>query len=699
MNADEHAGGTTTGAHDGTCPEGRKGIADPHLWMEDIRAEASLDWVRRHNEPALSELCDEQFEQMRREVLEIAQCDTRVPYVTRRGEYLYNFWDDAEHPRGLWRRTTLAQYRSDAPDWDVLIDVDALAAADGENWVWARAKVIRPEYTRALISLSRGGSDATVVREFDMLTRQFVPDGFTLPEGKHAISWEDENTVLVGTDFGAGSLTTSGYPRLIKRWRRGQSIEAAELVYSGLVNDVAVAAAVDRTPDFERTFVSRGIDRYNSQDYELRGGELIRIDVPSDAVFSVRRQWLLIRLRTDWRTGDVDYRAGSLLAADYEQFLAGTASLTVVFEPDAHTAVKHYGWTRDRLVLVSLADVASRVEVITPGSWRRQPLVGIPEHTTTSIDSIDDLSDEVFLVSGGFRTSPQLLHGSAEGPLQPIKSAPEFFDVTDLVASQHFATSADGTSVPYFLVAHSNSPGPGVTLIGGYGGFGRRLSPGYDGVLGRLWLARGGTYVLANIRGGGEYGPGWHTQTMREGRHKVAEDFAAIARDLIDRGITTPAQLGAAGGSNGGLLMGAAFTQRPELFRAVVSFVGIYDMLRVELDPNGAFNVTEFGTVKDPEQFKALYAYSPYHHVKDGTAYPAILFLTGENDHRVNPMQSRKMTARLQAATSSDHPILLRTTASAGHGIGTALDEEIEQGADYYSFLFDQLGVKYAPRE
>jgi prolyl oligopeptidase len=685
MSADERVGETPTGADEGSRLEGPGVTTDPYLWLEDIKGEAALDWVRQHNEPALAELSDEQFEQMRREVLEIAQCDTRIPVVSRRGEYLYNFWTDAEHLRGLWRRTTLDQYLTAAPEWDVLIDVDALGAADGESWVWAAPVVIRPEYTRALIRLSRGGSDATVVREFDMATRQFVADGFALPDGKHIISWEDENTVLVGTDFGEGSLTTSGYPRLVKRWRRGQPIEAAELVYTGSVTDVSVGAGVDRTPGFARTFVSRNIDSYDSQDYELREGELIRIDAPSDAVFSVHRQWLLIWLRTDWHTGGVDYRAGSLLAADYEEFLAGTAQLKVVFEPDAHIAVSHYGWTRDRLVLVTLADVASRVEVITPGDWRREPLAGIPENTTTSIYDTDDLGDETFLVSSGFDTSARLLHGPADGPLQPIKSAPEFFDATDLEVSQHFATSDDGTSVPYFLVSHRDRPGPGATLMGGYGGFAITLAPGYDGVLGRLWLARGGTYALANTRGGCEYGPDWHTQTIREGRHKVAEDFAAIARDLINRGITTPAQLGASGGSNGGLLMGIMLTQYPELFGALVCSSPLLDMRRYHVLLAGQSWMAEYGNPDEAADWEFIGKYSPYHNISTDGRYPRVLMVTSTNDDRVHPGHARKMTAALEAA---GRRVLYYENIEGGHGGAADAEQAAFLTALTYRFLW-----------
>ena len=444
---------------------------DPHLWLEDITGDDALDWVRKHNEPTLSELGGDGFEQMRAEALEVLDTEARIPYVRRRGDYLYNFWRDAANPRGLWRRTTLESYRTEEPDWDVILDVDALAAADDENWVWAGAKVIEPDHTLALISLSRGGSDAAIVREFDMRTLSFVSGGFELPEAKTQITWEDSDTVLLGTDFGEGSLTESGYPRLVKRWRRGQSVDDAETLFSGASTDVIVAASVDRTPGYERTMVGRAIDFFNDENYELRGGELIRIDAPTDATVSVHRDWLLIELRTDWYTADAQYTAGSLLAAKYDEFLAGTAELAVVFEPDEHTCLNHYAWTRDKLIMVTLADVASRVEVVTPGSWQREPIPGIPENTNTVIAATDEYGDEIFLDSSGFDTPSRLLYGAAGGRPAEIKRAPSFFDAADLVVSQHFATSDDGTAIPYFVVGHRHVEAPGPTLLGGYGGF------------------------------------------------------------------------------------------------------------------------------------------------------------------------------------------------------------------------------------
>ncbi|MCB0950992.1 MAG: S9 family peptidase, partial [Mycobacterium sp.] len=429
---------------------------DPYLWLEEISGDDALTWVREHNEPTLAEFGGDRFEQMRSDALEVLDTDARIPYVRRRGEYLYNFWRDAANPRGLWRRTTLESYRSEQPDWDVVIDVDRLALDDDTNWVWAGADVIEPDHSAALITLSAGGSDAAVVREFDMNTRTFVEGGFQLPEAKSQISWEDPDTVLVGTDFGEGSLTDSGYPRLVKRWRRGQPLTAAETVFSGAPTDVVVAASVDRTVGFERTMVSRALDFFNQEVYELRAGELIRIDAPTDSSVSVHHDWLLIELRTEWcyrlGAGVENYPAGSLLAADYDEFLSGTAELQVVFTPDEHTCLHHYAWTRDRLVVVTLADVASHVEVLTPGTWTAEPVTGLPENTDTTIVTTDSLGDEIFLDAAGFDTPSQLLYrGAGEPAFTPIKRAPSFFDAADIEVAQHFATSDDGTSIPYFV--------------------------------------------------------------------------------------------------------------------------------------------------------------------------------------------------------------------------------------------------------
>jgi prolyl oligopeptidase len=664
---------------------------DPYLWLEDVLGDEQLNWVRNRNDPTVAQFAGEEFDGMRNEALEVLDTDARIPYVRRRGEYLYNFWRDAANPRGLWRRTTLDSYRSDATDWDVLIDVDQLARDDDENWVWSGATVLEPEFTRALVNLSRGGADAVIVREFDMQTRQFVDGGFALPEAKTQIGWHDPDTVLVGTDFGPDSLTESGYPRIVKKWRRGTPIEDAELVFEGASTDVSVGAGTDRTPGFERTFLSRAADFWNSDRYELRDTELVRVDVPSDASStSIHREWLLVEPRTDWEYGTTTYPAGSLLAANYDEFLDGTAELTIVFEPDEHTCLHQYAWTRDRLLLVTLADVASRIEIVTPGSWERAPLEGIPPATESVIVTADDTGDEFFLDSSGFDSPSRLLRGTGAGPLEQIKAAPAFFDAENLSIEQHFATSKDGTAIPYFVVRPGDATGPGPTLLYGYGGFENSYTPGYSPVMGRLWLSRGGSYVLANIRGGGEYGPRWHTQTMREGRHLVAEDFAAVASDLVDRGITTVAQLGAQGGSNGGLLMGIMLTKYPELFGALVCQVPLLDMRRFHLLLAGASWVAEYGNPDDPADWEFMAEYSPYQNVSADADYPPVLIMTSTRDDRVHPGHARKMTAALEA---TGHRVWYYENIEGGHAGAADNAQTAFKTALAFAFLWRMLGT------
>jgi len=661
---------------------------DPYLWLEDVTGETALDWVRARNEPTQAEFCDATFGQLRSEALEVLDTDARIPYVRRRGEHLYNFWRDATNPRGLWRRTTLDSYRDDSPEWDVLIDVDELGRADDEKWVWAGATVIEPEFTRALVSLSRGGSDAVIVREFDMITREFIADGFALPEAKSQIGWADPDTVLVGTDFGPGSLTESGYPRIVKRWRRGTPLAQAETVFEGSRADVSVSANADRTPGFERTFAGRAIDFWNEEIFEVRGAELIRIEVPTDASVSIHREWLLIEPRTDWTVGGLTYRAGSLLAADYDEFLSGTAQLREVFEPDEHTCLHQSAWTRDRLLLVTLADVASRIEVVTPGTWLREPVTGIPAATNTVVVAADDTGDEFFLDSSGFDQPSRLLRSTDGQHLEQIKSAPAFFDAENLDVQQFFVPSKDGTLIPYFVVRSRDVTGPGPTLLGGYGGFESSKTPGYSGVLGRLWLARGGTYAMANIRGGGEYGPSWHTQAMREGRHKVDEDFAAVAEDLVNRGITTVAQLGAQGGSNGGLLMGIMATKYPEKFGALVCDVPLLDMRRYHLLLAGASWVAEYGDPDNPDDWAFISKYSPYQNISTSDQYPSVLFTTSTRDDRVHPGHARKMVAALQAA---GHRVWYYENIEGGHAGAADNEQAAFKAALSYSFLWRTL--------
>ncbi|WP_317156528.1 prolyl oligopeptidase family serine peptidase [[Mycobacterium] appelbergii] len=662
-------------------------VDDPYLWLEDITGDDALDWVREHNDASGSELGGERFDAMRTELLEILDTDARIPYVGMRGGLLYNFWRDEANPRGLWRRTTLERYRTDTPEWEIVLDVDRLAREEDENWVWAGPDVIEPDYSLAMISLSRGGSDAVVVREFDMRTKQFVADGFELPEAKSSVSWEDENTLLVCTDFGEGSMTESGYPRIAKRWRRGEPLENAETVFTAEPTDVRVIASVDRTPGYEHTRLGRYTDFYNRIRYEVRDGELIHIDVPTDATTSTHRDWLLISLRTDWQVGDATYPAGSLLATNFNDFLAGARDLTVVFEPDDHSCLSGVNWTKDKLILVTRRDVASHIEIVTPGSWERVDAPDIPPSDETVVVDSDHLGDEVFYDSSGFTTPSRLLYGTVGGSLQQIKSAPTLFDADGIDSTQYFATSKDGTAIPYFVVGQRSEPAP--TWLYGYGGFQNSLTPSYAGGVGREWLARGGTYVLANIRGGGEYGPRWHTQAMRENRHLVYEDFAAIAADLVHRGITTVEQLGASGGSNGGLLMGVMLTQYPELFGALVCSVPLLDMKRYHLLLAGASWMAEYGDPDDPADWEFISKYSPYQNISDSKRYPPILITTSTRDDRVHPGHARKMTAALEAA---GHRVLYYENIEGGHGGAADNKQAAFKAALTYEFLWQMLG-------
>ncbi|MBS1694838.1 MAG: S9 family peptidase [Actinobacteria bacterium] len=661
---------------------------DPYAWLEAIDSEQALDWVQRHNTPTLTRLAGDRFEQLRDEALDILDSDTRIPWVERCGDHLYNFWRDAEHPRGLWRRTTLEQYRTDAPRWEVLIDVDALAAAEDENWVWGGAGVIEPERTRALVSLSRGGSDADVIREFDVATREFVADGFNLPEAKTDISWADENTVLVGTDFGDDSMTESGYPRIIKRWRRGTPLRDAEVVYAGDAGDVLVSTVCYRRPGFERTFVYRRVDFFNTETFELRAGELIRVDIPTDCSMAVHREWAMLLLLSDWNSGGTTHRAGSVLIADYEQLVAGTADLQTVFAPGGRDIFAGGVFSGDRFLSIKLRDVATVVETVTPGTWQFEPLAGVPENATTTLTGVDAYGDEIFLSSSAFDTPPRLLHGPSAGPVSELKSSPAFFDAGDLVVAQRFARSADGTRIPYFLVSHRDSTGPAPTLLHGYGAFRAAQVPGYLGVTGRLWLARGGNFVLANIRGGAEYGPEWHEQALRENRHKVAEDFAAVAEDLVGTGVTTVAQLAGMGGSAGGLLTGVMLTRYPERFGALICQSPLLDMRRFHLLLAGASWTAEFGNPDVPEDWAFLREYSPYHNISDDRTYPPVLITTATNDDRVHPGHARKMAAALEAA---GHQVFYYENTEGGHaGVSNNAQAAFEL-AVVYEFLLQNV--------
>jgi prolyl oligopeptidase len=666
---------------------------DPYRWLEEVTGPTALDWVRERNAATVAGLTGgTRFGDLRTEIRQVLDADDRIPLVRRRGDYLYNFWQDAAHPRGLWRRTTLEEYRRDRPDWEVLLDVDALAGKEDENWVWQGASLLRSGgYRQALVQLSRGGADASVVREFDVSRQSFVSGGFAVPEAKTDVGWIDADRIYVGTDFGPGSLTASGYPRVVKLWRRGTPLAEASVVYEGEPQDVAVHAFHDPTEGFERDFVVRSVDFYRSE-WHLRAGDggLVRVPVPEDADVDVHREWLVVRTRSPWSVGGTVHPAGALVSARFDAFLDGDRELTVLFEPDAHTSLAYHAWTRHHLILNLLRDVRSELTVLTPGGgrWQRSALPGVPALTHTDVVSTDPHdTDEYMLLSSGFTQPDTLRRGEVGGEPQPLKRAPAFFDATGLTVRQFFATSADGTAVPYFVVG-PGGPSSGPALLTAYGGFEISLTPSYSGIVGRGWLARGGTYVVANLRGGGEYGPSWHQSAIKEHRHRVYEDFAAVAEDLVSRGITTRDRLGIEGGSNGGLLMGVMLTSYPRLFGAIVGQVPLLDLRRYHELLAGASWMAEYGDPRVPAEWDYLRPFSPYHNVSASEPYPPVLFITSTRDDRVHPGHARKMVARLREA---GHEVSYYENIEGGHGAAADNEQRAFKWALVLEFLWEKL--------
>jgi prolyl oligopeptidase len=680
---------------------------DEHAWLEHVDGAAQLDWVRERNAGEAARLAaTPDFARVRDRILAMLDSDAKIPDVIKIGPYYYNFWKDADHERGLWRRTTLESYRSPQPDWETVLDLDALSDAEGESWVWHGAGVLRrtrestnDDHRLAMVDLSRGGADADVSREFDLAAKTFVPGGFYRPEAKGGISWVDEDTLFLMTDLGPGSMTDSGYPRVARRWRRGTDLAAADVVFEGAHDDVAVTAFHDQTPGYERDLVYRSIAFYEGELF-LRDddGGLTRVDVPSSAEPSVVRDWLTVELREDWTPAGRTFAAGSLLAAPVADFLAGSRELQELYVPTETSSLAGHTWTLHHLVLNVLDDVTSRLEVLTPGldgTCARSPFPGAPTVGTAQVAAVDrTTSDAVWLTATDFLhpTTLSLVDLGSRTEPEPLKSMPAFFDATGLVAEQHFVASQDGTRVPYFLVRRADVPFDGTTptLLYGYGGFEVSLTPTYSGGLGAAWLERGGAYALANIRGGGEFGPRWHQLALKQHRHRAYEDLAAVAQDLVDRRVTSPAHLGVQGGSNGGLLAGNMLTRYPHLFGAVVIQVPLLDMKRYSHLLAGASWIAEYGNPDFPEEWEFIRTFSPYHLFDPSADYPPVLFTTSTRDDRVHPAHARKMAAHMLAAGKD---VTYYENIEGGHG-GAATNAQLaHMQALAYRFLAERLGL------
>jgi prolyl oligopeptidase len=679
---------------------------DPFLWLEDVLGERALDWVRERNAQSQAALqAHAVFEPIRAELRAVFDSHDRIPQVTRRGDWFYNFWQDADRPRGLWRRTTLASYRQPAPDWDTVLDLDALGAAEGENWVWAGAQALGPEGRLCLVSLSRGGADAHVVREFDAVSKQFVAGGFQLVEAKSEVGWVDADTLLVGTDFGPGSMTTSGYPRVIKRWKRGTPLAQATTVFEGEPTDVGVRFDIDRTPGFERIVLLRDIDFFHGERFLLEGDTLRRLDLPGDVSIEFMHSagtagdTLLLHLRSPLEVDGRRFETGSLLAIDAPAWLAGARNFEPLFSPTATRSLDSFTTTRSHVIVNVLDNVSNRLE-----EWRRTPQgfvkrdIAAPHPGALGVAGlndplrVDDALAEAWLLTAEDHLVPDrlLLGHTGRDDHAVLRALQPVFDATGMRSEQLFATSADGTRVPYFVVrATSAKTGPAPTLLYGYGGFEISLTPTYARVFGPAWLARGGVLVVANIRGGGEFGPAWHQAAQKAHKQRSYDDFIAVAQDLAARGITTAAQLGIEGGSNGGLLVGAVAMQRPELFKAVVCAVPLLDMRRYHRLLAGASWMAEFGDPDDATEWAYISRYSPYQNVHANRSYPAMLFTTSTRDDRVHPGHARKMAARM---LSLGHKVLYYENIEGGHGGAADNAQRAHMKALEFSFLWKELG-------
>jgi prolyl oligopeptidase len=640
---------------------------DPYLWLEEVDSEMALDWVRERNAISLVQLETPGGLKLRERFENILNSDAKIPYVADRNGWWYNFWQDANHERGLWRRCTRASYIAGSPDWQMVLDLDALATLEGENWVWAGSEVLAPEFRHALVKLSRGGGDAKVVREFDLNTLEFVPNGFVIPEAKTEVSWADQNTLLISTDFGPDSLTDSGYPRQSKRWKRGTNLEAAELILEIPKEHMIVATFAIVEAKFTREWIQHD-KTFHTNEMHLRvGNEFVKLEKPDDADANSFNEHLLIRLRSDWTVSEITYPQGALIVMNLELFLAGARDFTMLFTPTPRSSLLSFDITRNTVVTVALENVQTKLTSwhFENGQWFSTVVSAVTG--SMYLDAVNRFdSDELFIYGEDFVTPSVLVLTDGEN-VQTLRQLPAMFDATGLKVQQLEAISKDGERIPYFVVHREDIKldGQNPTILNGYGGFEIAEIPYYPSLAGAGWLERGGVYVLANIRGGGEFGPRWHQAALKHNRQIAFDDFIAVAEDVIARGFTSSSHLGIQGGSNGGLLVGAVMVQRPDLFGAVVCEVPLLDMKRFHLLLAGASWVDEYGSPDDVEDWAALEKYSPYQNVKPGKPFPKVLFTTSTRDDRVHPGHARKMMARM---LEQGHDALYYENIEGGHG-------------------------------
>jgi prolyl oligopeptidase len=677
--------------------------ADPYLWLEDIHGSNALDWVTAQNAKSAGILqTGPDYQKDYDAILKVLDATDRIPAGNLNHNYVFNFWQDAQYPKGIWRRTTIADYANAQPQWDTLLDLDKLAADEKENWVWKGADCA-PSLQHCLISLSRGGGDADVVREFDLGTKTFLKDGFMLPEAKSDITYLDEDSVLFGTDFGPGTKTTSGYANIVKLWRRGTPMADAKTVYTGQLSDVTSAGTVMQGPGQSIPMVVRDITDFTTEYfYVLPDGSTMKLPLPPGADLKGASQGnLIFTLRDDWTPpGGKPIAKGSLIAFPVMPYVKAKMlpTFTVLYTPDAKSSIDEVAPGRDAVYASIYNNVTGSIHVFRPGStggWSDTRL-DLPTGGSTHIVSANDWGPEAHFNFQSYTQPPTLYADAGDDKLVAIKSLPARFDASNLKTEQFFATSKDGTQIPYFVTRTKNLAGPAPTILYGYGGFEISMTPSYSANFGLLWLNKGGVFVVANIRGGGEFGPAWHQAALQANRQKAYDDFQAVAEDLMKRGITTPKQLGIMGGSNGGLLVSANMVERPDLFGAVVCQVPLIDMIRYTQIGAGASWTAEYGDPARPADRDWILKYSPYQNVKAGKTYPPVFFVTATSDDRVTPVHARKMAALMEA---QGHDVLFYENTDGGHAAAANHKQSAEMWAQSFVYLKQKLGLDNSSKD
>lgn len=667
---------------------------DEYLWLENIDGQNSLDWVEQQNERTEAHFAQNSLMQkLLSENEAILNSKAKLAYPLQKGGYIYNFWQDGEHERGLWRRTTVTGFASPDPKWEIILDIDQLSEDESTKWVFKGAEFLEPDCERCIVYLSRGGADATVIREFDCKRKMFVADGFTIPESKGGVCWLNGNSLLVSSDFGAGSLTDSGYPRIVKRWTRGTNLSDAVTLFEGESKDVAVGAYTIWTGERNYCFIYRSPEFFQSMIYELRGDKLFQLDIPLKSEFSILNDYLIVLLKEDWQPAKISFSQGCLLANNYSKFISGNRDFEILYSPNDRSSVEAFATTKNHVLINCQKNVTGELLELTPGlnGWTSRRIEG-PELGSINIQSTDPHTDICYFSYTSF-LHPTALYCYESGlttPPQLIKTQPSFFDTSDLVAEQFEALTSDKIQIPYFLV-HKKSmklDGKNPTLLYGYGGFGVSLTPVYSPILGKDWLELGGVYVLANIRGGGEFGPRWHEAAKLENRQIAFDDFYAVGNDLITRQITDTKHLGIEGGSNGGLLVGVALTQHPELFSAVVCQAPLLDMSRFNKLLAGASWMGEYGDPDNPKDWTFIKKYSPYQNLNPKQEYPAVLFTGSTRDDRVHPGHARKMAAKMLANHGS---VYFYENTEGGHAGSSTLKQLNKMTTLTYVFLWENL--------